>query len=132
MNINNSQFLSNLQIRENPLASKERLQNFVSNNTEVNFKDILQSKIDRSPEEVKFSKHANMRLENRNIKLSDVQIERLKEATVKAGEKGIKDSLVIVDDYAFIVNVPNNTVVTAVDKDDDNLIFTNIDGAVIA
>lgn len=132
MNINNSQFLSNLQIRENPLGSKERPQNFVSNNTEVNFKDILQSKIDRSPEEVKFSKHANMRLENRNIILSDVQIERLKEATVKAGEKGIKDSLVIVDDYAFIVNVPNNTVVTAVDKDDDNLIFTNIDGAVIA
>ncbi|MDE5893818.1 MAG: flagellar protein, partial [Acetatifactor sp.] len=41
-------------------------------------------------------------------------------------------SLVIVDELAFIVNVPNSTVVTAMDsKDAVNNIFTNIDGAVI-
>jgi flagellar operon protein len=39
---------------------------------------------------------------------------------------------VIVDSLAFIVNVPNQTVVTAMDQSEsiDN-IFTNIDGAVI-
>ena len=51
----------------------------------------------------------------------------------RAGEKGIKDSLVVVDSYAFIVNVPNKTVVTALDQGETgDHIFTNIDGAVIA
>ena len=50
----------------------------------------------------------------------------------KASEKGIKESLVLIDSLAFIVNVPNKTVVTAMDQGEsiDN-IFTNIDGAVI-
>ena len=46
--------------------------------------------------------------------------------------KGIKESLVLVDQLAFIVNIPNNTVVTAMSqKDAAENIFTNIDGAVI-
>ena len=45
-------------------------------------------------------------------------------------EKGMKESLVLVDDLAFIVNVKNKTVVTAV-NDKEERIFTNIDGAVI-
>ena len=39
----------------------------------------------------------------------------------------------MVDNLAFIVNVPNSTVVTAMDQNQaDENIFTNIDGAVIA
>ena len=54
------------------------------------------------------------------------------EARAKASEKGIKESLVIVDSLAFIVNVPNQTVVTAMDQtESDENVFTNIDGAVI-
>ena len=50
----------------------------------------------------------------------------------KAGAKGIKESLVIVDQLAFIVNIPNRTVVTAMDQaETEENIFTNIDGAVI-
>lgn len=37
----------------------------------------------------------------------------------------------MVDDLAFIVNVKNNTVITAVGDSTDS-IFTNIDGAVIS
>lgn len=82
--------------------------------------------------QLKFSKHAAMRLEHRNISLSREQNERLESGVRKAGEKGIHDSLVIVDSLAFIVNVPNKTVVTALDKSEaDGNIFTNIDGAVI-
>ena len=51
--------------------------------------------------------------------------------TTKAREKGIRDSFVMVDDLAFIVNVKNNTVITAVGDTADS-IFTNIDGAVIS
>ena len=78
------------------------------------------------------TKHAAMRLENRNINLTDEQNNRLRSGVQKASEKGINESLVIVDSLAFIVNVPNKTVVTAMDQKEaaDN-IFTNIDGAVI-
>ena len=56
----------------------------------------------------------------------------MSEGARQAGQKGIKDSLVIVDSLAFIVNVPNNTVITAMDQTNTNEnIFTNIDGAVI-
>lgn len=81
---------------------------------------------------LKFSKHAATRLENRRISLSEEQNARLESGVQKAGEKGIHDSLVIVDSLAFIVNVPNKTVVTALEKGEaDENIFTNIDGAVI-
>lgn len=81
---------------------------------------------------LKFSKHAAMRLQNRKITLSKEQNERLESGVRKAGEKGIQDSLVIVDSLAFIVNIPNKTVVTALEKSEaDENIFTNIDGAVI-
>ena len=64
--------------------------------------------------------------------LTQEQMERLKEGTVKAEQKGIKESLVIVDQLAFIVNIPNNTVITAMNQQDaTENVFTNIDGAVI-
>ena len=51
---------------------------------------------------------------------------------MKAQEKGIKESLVLVDSLAFIVNIPNKTVVTAMDQTDAQTnVFTNIDGAII-
>ena len=63
--------------------------------------------------------------------LPDSQLERLQNGTRRAEEKGIKESLVMVDNLAFIVNVRNNTVITAVNEKEDK-VFTNIDGAVIA
>ncbi|MCR4721083.1 MAG: flagellar protein [Lachnospiraceae bacterium] len=80
--------------------------------------------------EIKISKHASIRMESRNIDLSQEQWDRLQGGVEKASEKGIKESLVMVDDMAFIVNVDNNTMITAVGKNDEK-IFTNIDGAVI-
>ncbi|MDO5383013.1 MAG: TIGR02530 family flagellar biosynthesis protein [Eubacteriales bacterium] len=106
------------------------------------FADILQQK--RSIEEVisdsnvqttgklKFSKHAGSRLEQRDIQLTDEQMSRLEEGTDKAISKGIKESLVLVDNLAFIVNTQNKTVITAMDQDtSEENIYTNIDGAVV-
>ena len=82
---------------------------------------------------VKFSKHALNRLSMRNIELTQDQMERLAQGRNEAGEKGIKDSLILIDQLAFIVNVPSSTVVTAMDQTENkNNVFTNIDGAVIA
>ncbi len=102
----------------------------------LSFQEILQQKSNAEKtdetQELRFSKHATGRLMDRNISLTEEQLVRLNDGARKAGQKGIKDSLVIVDELAFIVNVPNNTVVTAMDSTEttDN-VFTNINGAVI-
>lgn len=103
-------------------------------NLGVSFEDILKQQIGASEksQELKFSKHATQRLDQRDIALSAEQSHRLEVGVQKASEKGIKESLVIVDSLAFIVNVPNQTVVTAMDQAESmNNVFTNIDGAVI-
>lgn len=100
----------------------------------ISFQDMLieaKTASEDSSDVLKFSKHANQRLSSRNIDLSKNQLERLENGAQKAREKGIKESLVMVDNLAFIVNVKNNTVVTAVNHTEEG-VFTNIDGAVIS
>ncbi|MCL2707487.1 MAG: hypothetical protein FWF03_00055 [Defluviitaleaceae bacterium] len=79
---------------------------------------------------VQFTKHANTRLNDRKINLSEVQLERVKDGINRANEKGIRDSLVLVDDVALVVNVRSRTVITALKQGIDH-VFSNIDGAVI-
>lgn len=103
-----------------------------SKTSEMSFEEVLREK-QQALDPLKFSKHAVNRLSDRNINLSPEQSRRLADGVSKAGEKGIHESLVLVDSLAFIVNVPNKTVVTAMDQTDaGENIFTNIDGAVIA
>lgn len=98
------------------------------NKEAVSFQDVLNEKVEQ---EVKFSKHAMGRLENRNIELSEDQLERLNQGVGQARTKQIQESLVMMDNLAFIVNVKNNTVVTAMEQGESGQVFTNIDGAVI-
>lgn len=100
---------------------------------DISFEQILKQNLKATENsELKFSKHASMRLMNRNIQLTQSQNERLENGVKAASEKGINESLVLVDSLAFIVNVPNRTVVTAMDQTETTSnIFTNIDGAVI-
>lgn len=100
---------------------------------EMSFEDILKRRQSVDGDSaLRFSKHASMRLQSRNIELSSEQKERLETGAKKAQAKGMKESLVIVDSYSFIVNVPNKTVVTAMDqKESEENVYTNIDGAVI-
>ena len=90
---------------------------------------VASANFEQVMEQVNFSKHANMRLEARNINLSNSQMERVQNGINKAESKGIKDSLVLVDNIALLVNIANRVVVTAVNQSDK--VFTNIDGAVI-
>lgn len=134
MNINNSQFLSIEQLQDQYL--KQQKVNAGNKMPQgMSFEEILhkqQIQKQQPAENVKFSKHAANRLNDRNIELTDKQLERLNDGTKKAGEKGIRDSLVLVDQLAFIVNTKSNTVITAMDQTEaDENIYTNIDGAVI-
>jgi flagellar operon protein len=84
-------------------------------------------------EKVKFSNHALKRLESRNIQLSDDELTKIQSAVEKAEAKGSRDSLVMMDKTAFIVNIPNKTVVTAIEVENSTEnVFTNIDSVVFA
>ena len=106
-------------------------QNTQKNTQGSNFQSVLEG-VYGGAEDVRFSKHASERLEQRDINLSPEQTERLSDGVKKAGEKGIRESLVLMDSLAFIVNVPSHTVITALDSDESKeKAFTNIDGAII-
>lgn len=92
------------------------------------FQQILQQQVDR----LKFSQHAQHRLQQRGISLSDSEIAQIESAVQKAAAKGAKDSLIMMNQVALIVNVPNKTVVTAVDHESmKDHVFTQIDSAVL-
>ena len=79
-----------------------------------------------------FSKHAAKRMDERGIAMSDQLLGSLDQAVEGARQKGARDVAVIGRQGVFIVNVPNNVVVTTMSADDmKDRIFTNIDSAVI-
>lgn len=131
MDIQNNGYMSIAQLTDQYLGKPQRTP--VRETREgLTFQDVLQQKAQSGTGSLKFSKHAMGRLADRNIELSDNQLERLQSGTEKAQQKGIRDSLVIVDSLAFIVNVPNQTVVTAMDSTQaEENVFTNINGAII-
>lgn len=130
MIIPNNQFLSIDQVKDKFFTPAKEQPGAV-NRDGLTFGEILEQKAEKSSE-LTFSKHAMNRLSERGIDLTGAQLDRLKDGAMRAQGKGIQESLVLVDDYAFIVNIPKNTVVTAMDATESSEhIFTNIDGAVI-
>ena len=82
--------------------------------------------------DLKVSKHANQRLLERNIHISDAQWQLVSDKVSEARSKGVKDSLVLMDQAALIVSAKNSTVITAMDrKEANNQLFTNIDGTIV-
>jgi len=138
MDLQNNQFrsvpmgrISALQVTDQLLNQAKKPVPPLQTKPGLSFQEILDRQT-KSTVEVKFSKHAANRLADRGLSLTENQIDRLNEGTSKASAKGIKESLVIVDQMAFIVNIPNNTVVTAMNqREASENVFTNIDGAVI-
>ncbi len=131
MQVQNKGFLSIEQLQDQYLKQNKSGTSQVATEGQ-SFQEILENSRARAQGQVRFSKHAAGRLADRTIELTTGQMERLQEGAQKAQMKGIRESLVIVDQLAFIVNIPNNTVVTAMNQQDaaEN-VFTNIDGAVI-
>ena len=122
--------INNISIQNSKLENKviDKL-GYVSRNQ--SFEEILKNQI-RENKELKFSKHAQERVAQRGIEVTPTLISDLEKAVDKARDKGAKDVAVIGQNEAFIVNIPNNVVVTAMSYLElKNSIFTNIDSAVI-
>ncbi len=132
MNVNNN-YTSIRQIQETYLKNNGTASRARKGESRT-FEDILSQKtgLDSEIQSLKFSKHADERLVDRNIFLTEDQLGRLAEGARKADEKGIRESLVIMDNLSFIINIKNKTVITAMDHaENEEHIYTNIDGAVI-
>jgi len=97
------------------------------------FDDILQNKIAKRTQPVRFSSHAAERLATRNIVLTENDMAKINQAVSRVGEKGGKESLLLMGDLAFVVSVENKTVITALDtgRDMKDRVFTNIDSALL-
>ena len=95
------------------------------------FQEVLGEHIAGNENEIKFSAHAQNRIQQRNIPVGPEDLTHLSNAITKAAEKGSQESLVLMDNRAFVVSVPKRTVITAVDRGQmqDN-VFTNIDSTV--
>ncbi|MFJ8063817.1 TIGR02530 family flagellar biosynthesis protein [Psychrobacillus sp. NPDC096426] len=82
--------------------------------------------------ELKVSKHANQRLIDRNIHISEAEWQLINDKVAEARSKGVKDSLVLMDQAALIVSAKNATVITAMDRTEaKDQLFTNIDGTIV-
>ncbi|MGM0409708.1 MAG: TIGR02530 family flagellar biosynthesis protein [Bacillota bacterium] len=118
----------------NPVRQNQQKSNVKNNEkskeNQKPFQEIFENKI-KDKNEIKFSKHAKQRISSRDIKLGEKEFEKLLSGLEKASDKGSKDSLIMVDEVAYVVSIENKTVITAID--DENVkenVFTNIDSAV--
>jgi flagellar operon protein len=127
MRINNYQRPVNLI----EIANRNKVDTKEQSSEKSSFKDMFSRELADS-RQLYFSKHAHERLHSRGINLSEDTLNSMADAIDKAELKGSKETLVLADEAAFVVSVPNRTVITAFDK--ENLkegVVTSIDSAVI-
>jgi flagellar operon protein len=97
----------------------------------TSFADVLGQQL-RTPEQVRFSAHALQRLGERGIVLTRADHQRIESAVDQAAAKGARESLLLMDRLALVVNVPNRTIITVVPQEnEENAVFTNIDSVVV-
>jgi len=117
-----------------PEQKKVDVSNKLEPGKQSEFNKILEEQFaPKSPEHgIKISTHAAKRLQERNLSMDNDEYFKLKGAIDKLKTKGGQDSLVITPKAAYIVDVNNNTIVTAIDKDNmaEN-VFTKIDSTLV-
>lgn len=121
--INNSAIVHPQQVGGESAAKKAGGQS----ESAFDFKEILKEKTG-----LNFSNHAIDRLSGRGVNLDSDKVDRLAKAVQMADKKGADQSLVLLDQLAFLVSVRNKTVITAVETDQmKEGVFTKIDSAII-
>ena len=97
------------------------------------FRDVLRTaQAPAVAQPLKFSAHAQQRLESRNIRLTNDHVAKMNAMADKAAAKGAKQSLFMMRDVAMVVSITNRTVITAVDQSSmKENVFTNIDSAAV-
>ena len=115
--------------RNHPQISTQTQQTAQNNSFGAMFRQELEKT--QQPRDVEFSKHAMTRAEERGIDITPDLIDQLRGSMIRAQAKGATNILAMDSDKAFIINVPNAKVITAITQNElKENVFTNIDGAV--
>lgn len=93
------------------------------------FQRMLQESMLKN-QEIKISAHARQRMEERNIRLEEYDMDALKGAMNSLEAKGARESLMLYKDFAFIASIRNRTIITSMDSDELDIV-TNIDSAIL-
>ena len=113
-----------------PTLARVQKQSEVNNTNQSNFAQIFDHY--KTVEPLKISKHANERIQLRDISISDHEWDIITEKVSEAKQKGVKQPLVILDQATLIVSATNHTVITALDRNEaKEQLFTNIDGTIV-
>lgn len=116
------------QVHQGALLPK-RTEKLKEKNSHAHFQEVFQK---AQGEVLKVSKHAQVRLTERNIAISEEKWQEIASQVNEARQKGISDSLVITDEATLLVSAKNNMVVTAMNRQEaKSRIFTNIDGTIV-
>lgn len=95
------------------------------------FQELLHSEL-QSVSSLKLSKHAEQRISERGISINEETWKQIEGKLSEARQKGIKDSLVLLEQAALVVNAKTNTVITAMNRREaSSHIFTNINGTIL-
>ena len=119
----------------NKVGQQSRINTSINNvnarlNANLDFGRVLEEV--QSKKDLKISAHAMDRLKERNISLSDSDLNTLKTAVENIRSKGGREALILYNNVAYITSIRNNTIITAVDSSSmKENVFTNIDSAVI-
>ena len=113
-----------------PQQTAQEARKLQQQNGRDSFRQILDDKLGQEP--LSFSAHALQRLEQRDITLTSQDLTRLQEAVSQVAAKGGRDTLIHMNDVSYVINVPNRTVITALDQSTSNdSVFTQIDSAMV-
>ncbi|WVX84364.1 TIGR02530 family flagellar biosynthesis protein [Niallia oryzisoli] len=98
----------------------------------TSFSAEFQSALKNDKDTLTISKHAQERLEQRGITINAERWEQIDEKVKQAKTMGVKELLVLLEDAALIVSAKNNTVITAMNREEASTqIFTNINGTIL-
>ncbi len=95
------------------------------------FGDVYQQTLDQQ-RELKFSQTALNRMKMMGLELNQDDLEKLKKAVDTMIEKGGKESLVMMDGTAFVLDTNSRTVLNVVNDERNSAgAFTKIDSAMV-
>ena len=100
--------------------------------TSSGFADQFNKELSKPSSDLKISKHAQDRMNERNITISDEKWATISNKVDEARNMGIKDSLVLTDKAAMVVSAQNKTVITVMNREEaTKQIFSNINGTIV-
>ncbi|WP_240375313.1 TIGR02530 family flagellar biosynthesis protein [Bacillus piscicola] len=118
-------------LQQLPHLKKPGPQSIARPNARAVFKDVIREQL-HGESSLKISKHAEKRFHAREVTVTPAEWEKITVKVAEAKEKGVKDSIVLTAEAALVVSAINNTVITAMSRQEAaEHIFTNINGTIV-